>query len=301
MSRAILVLGATGKQGGGTLKALLAHPSFSSEKYTIYAATRKPDSPSAKRLAALSPSVKPVVGDLRNPVAMFDQLPTKPWAVFAITYPGKTETTDGINTIDAAIKAGVSHVVFSSVDRGENSPATNVPHFITKHNIEEHLRQKASESNGSFSYTIIRPPFFLDNLEPGFFGKVFTTLWKNHVDSNKAMTVVDTSDVGNYAAAAILEYDSDTYRNAEFNVAGDAVTFEQANTIFKEKVGHDIPTTYSIFPRLLMYFMPDMARMTEFFNKPGFAASPAESNKLHHMATFKEWVDRSSHVSNKSR
>lgn len=207
MTRAILVLGATGKQGGGVLRALLAHPDFTPEKYTIYAAARDPAPASAKRLAALSTSVKPVLGDLTDPVSTFNKLLTKPWAVFAINYPGKTETADRIGTIDAAVEAGTSHLVFSSVNRGQNSPPTNVPHFITKHDIEKHLKKVSSESNSCFSYTILRPPFFLDNLEAGFIGKVFATVWKSHIDPSTKLAVVDTSDIGSFGAAAVLEPD----------------------------------------------------------------------------------------------
>lgn len=295
MTKVILILGATGKQGGAVLRALLAHPAFSPKEYTIYAATRDPASASAQRLAALSHSVKPVVGDLRSPAETFAKLPTKPWAVFAVTFPGKTETADGIEVVDMAVAAGASHVVFSSVDRGQNSPPSEVPHFIAKHHIEVHLRAVTASRKDTFSYTIIRPSFFLDNIEPGFLGKVFGTLWRNKVSG--PLTVVDSSDVGSYGAAALLEPQAPTYRNAEFNIAGDKLTFEGANEIFKQKTGRDIPTTFGFVPSLLIFLSEDVRKMVDFFNNPGFAASPEESNKLHHMADFAEWVYRSKHVS----
>lgn len=297
MSKAILVLGATGKQGGGVVRALIQHPNFKSEDYTIFAATRNVGSASAEKLSKLSKSVIPVTGDLRKPMDAFASLPDTPKlnAIFMITYPGKTETKDGIATIDEAIKAGARHIVFSSVDRGQGNPATEVPHFMTKHQIEAHLKKVASDSANTdkpITYTIIRPPFFLDNLDPnsGFFGKVFATVWKDRVD--RKMTVVDTSDIGTYGAAAILESQSKTYKNTEFDVAGDHLTFQEANEIFKKKVGRDIPTTYGFFVSLMLFMIHDVKKMVEFFNEPGFAASPEQSNKLHHMANFEEWVDR---------
>jgi uncharacterized protein YbjT (DUF2867 family) len=295
MSKAVLILGATGKQGGGVLRALLAHPGFSPNKYTIYAATRDPTSASAKRLAALSPSITLVAGDLRNPVATFATLPTKPWAVFVVTYPGKTETSDGIGTIDAAVAAGASHVVFSSVDRGQGNPPTQVPHFITKHNIEVHLKTFAAESDSAkLSYTIIRPPFFLDNLEPGFMGKAMASLWKNKVKG--PLAVIDTADIGKFGAAALLEPDSPVYHNAELNIAGDKLTFEKASEIFRRKTGHDIPMTFGLVPSLLLFMVDDMQKMVDFFNDPGFIATPEESNQLYHMTNFEDWVGRSRHL-----
>jgi hypothetical protein len=43
-------------------------------------------------------------------------------------------------------------------------------------------------------------------------------------------------------------------------------------------------------------FSVDIKKMCEFCDDLGFAATPEESNKLHHMANFEEWLDRSKHV-----
>ncbi|KAH8897119.1 NAD(P)-binding protein [Thozetella sp. PMI_491] len=302
MASPILVLGATGKQGGGVIRALLAHPNFSPEEHIIYSATRDPTSASAQRLSALSPSIKPIQGDLRTPKATFANLPRKPFAAFIITYPGKTELEDGIATIDSAVAAGVSHIVFSSVERGQNSPATHVPHFITKHRIETHLKDTVAKAgNNTLSYTIIRPPFFLDNLEPGFLGKIFTTLWRDNVQ--RPLAVIDTADIGNCGAAAILEAKSSVYHNAEISLVGDNLTFENANEIFRRKKGYSIPTTFSFVANLLLLLVPSMRTMFEFYNDPAFVAAgtPEESNKLYHVAKFEEWVDRSKHVSKRAK
>jgi uncharacterized protein YbjT (DUF2867 family) len=91
---------------------------------------------------------------------------------------GKNEEAQGKALVDAALKNGVAHFVFSSVDRGgahsDNDP-TIVPHFITKYNIEQHLFAKAQNSN--MTWTVFRPVAFYDNLTPDFFGKVFPTCW----------------------------------------------------------------------------------------------------------------------------
>ena len=56
--------------------------------------------------------------------------------------------SQGWGYIDAAIKNDVQHFVYSSVDRGGDASAptpTNVPHFILKHNIEQHLFNKTKK------------------------------------------------------------------------------------------------------------------------------------------------------------
>lgn len=60
MSRALLITGATGKQGGAVIKALLA----TSADFQILAVTRDAASPSAQRLANESPKIKLVQGNL---------------------------------------------------------------------------------------------------------------------------------------------------------------------------------------------------------------------------------------------
>lgn len=82
MSRAILVTGATGKQGGAVVQALLA--SSRRNDFTIYALTRSGDSPAAKRLAAKSESIKLVQGDLDHVDAIFKATPEPYWGVFSM-------------------------------------------------------------------------------------------------------------------------------------------------------------------------------------------------------------------------
>ena len=84
MNRAILVTGATGKQGGALIKALLADKAG----FRILAVTRASNSASAKRLAAKSSDITLVQGDLNDTEAMFknaEQASSQPiWGVFSV-------------------------------------------------------------------------------------------------------------------------------------------------------------------------------------------------------------------------
>lgn len=84
MSRAILVTGATGKQGGALIKALLADKAG----FHILAVTRDSNSASAKRLAAKSSDITLVQGDLNDTEAIFktaEQATSHPiWGVFSV-------------------------------------------------------------------------------------------------------------------------------------------------------------------------------------------------------------------------
>ena len=301
MSKSILITGATGKQGGSVLRALLASPSFSSSQYTIYAVTRKLDAASAKSLAAKSPAIKLIPGDLKDAKAIFRALPSKPWGVFAVTMVGKNEETQGKALVVESVKAGVSRLVFSSVDRGSENGGNNrteVPHFSTKHEIEQDIKQAASESSGKLSYTILRPVFFLDNLEWGFIGKLVATAWRDHV--GKSLQVIDTKDIGVFGANSFLNPNAPEYKNKAISLAGDSLTFDQANKTFKKKTGMEIPTTYGFLASLMLWLSKDMGLMFKFFRDIQYGADINGLRKINHLTNFATWVERSSYVKKSS-
>ena len=84
MSRTILVTGATGKQGGSVVAALLA----AKADFNILALTRDASSPSAKRLASKSANITLVEGNLDDADAVFNsanKASTSPiWGVFSV-------------------------------------------------------------------------------------------------------------------------------------------------------------------------------------------------------------------------
>ncbi|MCJ1315903.1 hypothetical protein MMC15_001223 [Xylographa vitiligo] len=274
MSKPILITGATGKQGGAVLRAILAHPSYSPTIHPIYALTRNTSSPSSTRLAALSPSIKLITGDLNNTPAIFSSLPSSPWGVFSVQLPGKGEVPQGTALVDAAVQAGVRKFVYTSVDRhGDDSDhdPTDVPHFITKHQIEKHLIQAAQAGDGKLSYTILRPVFFLDNLEWGFIGKVTATAWRDQLGGKK-MQVIATTDIGTFGAAAFMEPENPEYRDKAYSLAGDELTWEEAEGVFREKTGRSIPTTYGFLASFVLWAVKDVGLMFRFIREKGFGA-----------------------------
>lgn len=83
MARTVLITGATGKQGGALVRALLSRGS----EFRILALTRDKTSPSARRLAAKSNNISLVQGDLNNVDGVFKaakQLQPDIWGVFSV-------------------------------------------------------------------------------------------------------------------------------------------------------------------------------------------------------------------------
>ncbi|KAJ0335904.1 hypothetical protein COL922a_008632 [Colletotrichum nupharicola] len=213
MSRALLITGATGKQGGAVINALLARqPS----DFLLLAVTRNAQSASAKSLAAKSKNIKLVEGDLDATPALFAS---------AKAAAGAVPLWGGKALVDESIKTGVQHFVYSSVERGGDerswSNPTPVPHFITKHQIEHHLRDSTANGKSPMGWTIIRPVIFMDNLLPGFFGKVFFTMLRDTM-RGKPLQWIATKDIGFFAAEAF--HQPATWNKKAFGIAGDELT-----------------------------------------------------------------------------
>ncbi|KKY18470.1 putativelike family protein [Phaeomoniella chlamydospora] len=292
----ILVIGATGKQGGAAIDALLSSPNTSSLE--IYAVTRNVDSPSAQKLSSKSPQIKLVKGDLDDATAIFKEINQPIDAVFAMTAltmkkdASEVEVRQGKAIVDAAVANKVKHFVFTSVDRhgekSDNDP-TYVPHFASKHEVEQHLKAEAHASG--MTWTILRPVAFLDNLEPGFFGKIMATWWYSLGDTKLQM--VSVKDIGVFAAKALLQ--PDAYQNRSISLAGEEMTFEEANAVYMKLYNRPMPTTFVLLAKFLGWMVADMGWMLKFFKEEHFAADIKECREINPgMQDLETWLKESS-------
>ncbi|KAH6644820.1 hypothetical protein C7974DRAFT_349930 [Boeremia exigua] len=298
MSKAILITGATGKQGGSTINALLK----ANADFDIIALTRNAQSASAQKLKAKSTRIKIITGNLDDVEDVFTkakQAANAPiWGVFSVQLAmgdGATVVTEeaqGKALIDAAIKHGVTHFVYSSVDRGANtdSDPTNVPHFASKHRIEQHLFQSAE---GKMSWTVLRPVAFYENLIPGFFGKIFTTSWIMHIKKNQKLQLIATSDIGFFAAEAFLK--PEEFKNQKLSIAGDELTYDEFKAIFKQKTGQQLPTTFRFLAAGVHMMVKDLGLMFKWFGEVGYAADvQAARARNPNMKDFTTWLKEES-------
>ncbi|KAI2780440.1 nucleoside-diphosphate-sugar epimerase family protein [Daldinia loculata] len=300
MSRAVLITGATGKQGGAVVNALLK----ADADLEILALTRNAQSASAQRLAQKSSKIRLVTGDMDAAENIFNKAKeitnTPIWGVFSVQAAMggganfRKEEIQGKALIDASLKNGVKHMVYSSVDRGgdksDNDP-TNIPHFISKYNIEKYLLEKTKD--GEMDWTILRPVAFFENLTPNFFGKVFTTSWKITLKKDQKLQLVATSDIGFFAA--------ETFRNPEewkgkkLSLAGDELTYDQFATIFKQKTGNDLPTTYHFIAAIIMWMTKELGYMFRWFRDVGYGADIAALRNMHpDLKDFGTWLETES-------
>src|SRR5260221_2450947 len=115
-SKLVLVSGATGKQGGAVVEALLAR------EHQVRALTRNSASPAANRLR--EQGVEIAVGDFTDHDSLVRAAQGAD-AVYAMSTPyeqgAEKEIAQGITITDAAKAAAVAHIIYSSVasaDRG---------------------------------------------------------------------------------------------------------------------------------------------------------------------------------------
>src|SRR5207253_2910174 len=147
----IAVIGATGQQGGGVVRALQAHGQFK-----VRALTRSPD-----KNRELAEEV--VEADLSKPEtlkAAFDGA----HGVFLVTNfqeAGADELKQATAAIRAAKDAGVKHFVWSTLPDVEaiSGGKFNVPHFTGKAKVDRVVKDVGFEN-----YTFVIAPFYYQNL-----------------------------------------------------------------------------------------------------------------------------------------
>jgi len=148
--RVIAVLGATGRQGGGLVRAILADPSSG---FSVRAITRDPDRDAARELAARGAEV--VQADLDD-MASLERAFAGAYGVYAVTNfwelffrdaatSAERETAQARNIAEAVSRAGVQHVIWSTLEDTRSLMASDdtrmpmlqgryrVPHFDAKH------------------------------------------------------------------------------------------------------------------------------------------------------------------------
>jgi uncharacterized protein YbjT (DUF2867 family) len=163
----IAVVGATGMQGGGLCRAILAD---TSGDFSCRAITRDPEKQNAKALAAAGAEVaKADLADLESLKKAF----AGAHGVYGVTnfwetFSAETEKSQAKNIADAARAAGVKHIVWSTLEdtRAFMAPDdTRMPFLQEKYRVP-HFDAKA-ESNAFFAglpVTYLITSFYWDNL-----------------------------------------------------------------------------------------------------------------------------------------
>jgi len=227
------------------------------------------------------------------------------------------EERQGTALIDTCLAHALRTFVYSSVDRhGETESDNNetyVPHFQSKARIEQHLRKLAIEvKSGSnpgaervsqfgssrtcheMTYTILRLPLFMENFTDDFTGRLAATAWKIGLDPERNLQMISATDIAYYAYQAFSNSSMSEYRNRALSLAGDELTYAEANEIFRKRFGQDLPTTYDVFGRFMFWAAKELEVMVRWWNEIGCAADIEMLRRGHpDMVRFKDWLEKS--------
>ena len=215
MNGPVLVVGAGGNVGGATVRALIERG------MAVRCGVTDPTG------FAAAPGTETVELDLFRPDT-FGSAVDGAHGLFLLRPPPVSRVGPTLNALtEAALAAGVEHVVFSSVAGADANRV--VPH----HRVETHLVEHAP------SWTILRPGFFAQNLTDAY--------RRDIVDDDRIylpagagrVAFIDTGDIGDVAGAVFA--DPGPHRGKAYTLTGPrALTFDEVARILSEALGRTI-------------------------------------------------------------
>lgn len=273
--RVILVTGATGRQGGAVARHLRERG------FTVRAATRDPEKPAARQLSGQNVELMRV--DLNDPVSISKALDGV-YGVYSVQdakQGADGEIRDGNNLTDAANRAGISHLVYSSV--GSADRQTGIPHFDSKAVVEAHLRASG------IPYTVIRPTFFMENWL-GMKGMIDggAIAWPLKPEVRLQMIAVD--DIGGFVALA-FEHPG-RWQGRAIDIAGDELATDGIAQAFTRANGREVRYRQVPWEQFEQQAGREMTTMFRWFESTGYHVDiPAIRNEYPKLMNFERWLN----------
>ena len=300
----IAVVGATGAQGGGLVRAILADRK---SEFTVRALTRNPDSDKARALAAAG--VEVVSADLDDQASL-ERAFAGAHGVFALTnfwehFSPEKELAQAGNQARAAKAAGVHHVIWSTLEDtrrwvplGDNRMPTlqsryKVPHFDAKGEADQIFRILGVPT------TFLLTAFYWDNLihfgagpQKGPDGRLAIS----YPLGDKKLPAIAVEDIGK-AAYAIFKR-GDEFINRTVGIAGEHLSGQEMAEALSRALGKEIvynPVTPEAYRSFGFPGADDLGNMFQFkrdFNEDYRGARDIEfSRQLNpELQTFERWL-----------
>jgi len=302
----IAVVGATGKQGGGMVRAILDDKGG---EFSVRAITRNKNSEKAQELARLG--VEVVAGDLDDQ-ASIERAFAGAYGAFCLTnffdhWSPEKETEQARTQARAAKAAGVQHAVWSTLEDtrhwlplSDNSMPTlmgnyKVPHFDGKGAAD------ATFSERGVPTTFLRTSFYWENMidlglgpQRGPDGKLAIT-WPM---GDKTLPGIAVDDIGKCALAVFKA--GQTYIGKTIGIAGDKLTGSQMAEALSRALGqpvqyNDVPA--DVFRGFGFPGADEVGNMLQFKRDFDFVWSGNRSVELSRklnpsLLDFAGWLDR---------
>ena len=201
----VTVLGSTGAQGGGVVRALLDQ-----QDWQVRAVTRNARSQAALHLAELGCEI--AEADLNSPLTLFEALQGS-FGLFAVTNfwdrdTRMSEFKQGKNLVRAAKDARIQHFIWSTLPdyKALSGGKYRVPHFTSKARVDNEVKRA-----GFRYHTFVEAPFYFQNFLTLHAPKKTPDgreLWRYPADKDKCRFACgDIKELGKIVAAALNQPD----------------------------------------------------------------------------------------------
>ena len=292
----VLVVGATGRQGGATARALLA------AGIPVRALVRNPASDRAGAVEALGAEL--VTGDLRDRDSV-TRAARGARAVFSVQMPEMKgdapdfagELAQAVNLIEGAREADVPQFVHTSVSGAgqhtripgwdEGRWTALEPYYAAKSGIQDRVREA-----GFAHWTLLKPGFFMENFLPsmaflfprGVEGGLVSVL-----KPGTRLSLVAVDDIGGAAAAAVRA--PERFDGVELELASDYLTMAEIAETLSHVLGAELTAPDMTVEEAAAAGMPGMGASHEFMNVAGQPARPEYARALGvPLTSFGEWA-----------
>jgi uncharacterized protein YbjT (DUF2867 family) len=304
--KTIVVLGATGAQGGGMVRAILADKSG---EFAARAVTRDPNSDKAKALA--KQGVEVVAGDVDD-VESLTRAFQGAYGAFCVTFfwahmSVETEQTEARHMAAAAKRAGLKHVIWSTLEdtrqwvplSDDRMPTLQgkykVPHFDGKGEANKFFAEAGVPT------TCLNTSFYWDNFihfgmgpKKGPDGKLAITLPM----ADKKLPGIAVEDIGKCALGIFKK--GDAFIGKTIGIAGGHLTGAQMAAAFSKVLGQPIaynsvpPAVYRSFGFPGADDMGNMFQVKQEFETQYCGNRPLElARSLNpEMLTFESWLEK---------
>lgn len=283
----ILVVGATGAQGGSVARHLLQAGS-----YRVRCLTRHPDSPAAREFARLGAEL--AEGDLSNPASLRAALRGCDGAFGVTNYweHFEREYDHGRNFVDALRATGIQHAVISTLPHAKmlSGGRLAVPHLDTKGHIEEYAR------GANLPATYVHIAFYYENFLKHFPPRRQPngTYVFGFPQGTTPLAAVAAEDVGGVVAAIFAE--SFWYRDKVVGIVGDDLRCDEYAESMHRVLGRSFAYRYVAHDAFAALDFPgarDLADMFEF-NRcyvPNRRVDLSKSRELYpEIRPFERWL-----------
>jgi uncharacterized protein YbjT (DUF2867 family) len=293
--KTITVLGALGGQGGSVVDTFLRDGSFH-----VRGVSRSIDSSAALELK--NRGVNMISGNVKEPSSLFQAFDGADIAFVVVNFwDPEIGTNEGKITnaiFDQAKKAGVKHVIFSSlanVDKVSNGKI-QVPHFTLKAESWEYL-----QTLGFDTVTAVEPAAYYSNWFTFFKATETndgTLVW---TWPGKRGTTFSQFDVNTGVGPSVLAAakNPETYHMRTILLEADKLSVEEVVEKLSQKLGKSGRVHYENPDTFATFFdgAQEIANMVQWFEEYGYYGPETETRthdsgtKIGGLISFDEWLD----------